>query len=67
MPVSKPDCNNLTDCGSSVNETFDHHSGYYEIQNGLEITIEEFKQMTNWGGLIVDGILNVDGQLIIEA
>jgi hypothetical protein len=23
--------------------------------------------MTNWGGLIVDGILNVDGQLIIEA
>ena len=45
----------------------DYHSGYYDIITTEEITIEDRKQMTNWGGLIVDGILNVDGQLIIEA
>lgn len=45
----------------------DYHSGYYDIISSEEITIEDRKQMTNWGGLIVDGILNVDGQLIIEA
>jgi len=45
----------------------DYHSGYYDIISSEEITIEDRKQMTNWGGLIVDGILSVDGQLIIEA
>ncbi len=45
----------------------DYHSGYYCIEFGEEITIQENKQMTNWGGLKIDGILNIDGQLIIEA
>ena len=58
--------NIIGECNNDVDFT-DHHSGYYFIESSLIVTIEDNKQMTNWGGLTVDGILNVDGQLIIEA
>lgn len=44
----------------------DHHSGFYLIESGETIEVERNKQMTSWGGLLVDGILEIDGQLIIE-
>jgi hypothetical protein len=55
----------LEDGGAT--STTDHHSGYYDIISSNTVTVEENKQMTNWGGITIDGILNVDGQLIIEA
>jgi len=57
----------LVDFIDHLNVFTDHHSGFYKIEAPDTVTIEDRKQMTNWGGLIVDGTLNVDGQLIIEA
>ena len=45
----------------------DHHSGVNCLLVGEELTILENRQMTIWGVMKNDGILNVDGQLIIEA
>lgn len=44
----------------------DHHSGYNEIISSENITIESRKQMINYGGLKVDGTLNIQGDLILK-
>ena len=44
----------------------DFHSGFYCIELTQEITIETNKQMTVWGDFKLDGILNINGELIIE-
>jgi len=43
----------------------DHHSGYKIIAASTTVTISEDKQMINYGTLIVDGILNIQGDLIL--
>ena len=49
-----------------VEESTDHHSGFYEIEAGQTVTIEENKQMTNWNNLLIDGTLIIDGDLILK-
>ena len=44
----------------------DHHSGYYYIEAGLEVTIELYKQSITYGVLDIVGSLLIDGQLITE-
>lgn len=44
----------------------DYHSGYQVIREGKEITIDEYKQMINYDELIIDGELNIDGDLILR-
>jgi hypothetical protein len=44
----------------------DHHCGWYVILIGATVTIVENKQMVCFGGMILDGTLNIDGQLILE-
>lgn len=44
----------------------DFHSGYYYIGAAQTVTISEFKQMANFGGLVIDGTLNIEGQLRLE-
>jgi hypothetical protein len=45
----------------------DFLSAYYYIGAAETITIPEFKQMANFGGLDLDGDLIIEGQLIMEA
>ena len=54
--------------GMLVNDNgdIDHHSGFKQIGAEQTITIETNKQMTVWGDFKLDGILNIDGELIIE-
>jgi len=49
-----------------VEDSTDHHSGFYEIEVGQTVTIEENKQMTNWNKLIIDGTLILNGQIILK-
>lgn len=51
---------------SSGSPGTDHHSGWENIAAGQTITIEANKQMVVFGVFINDGILNIDGQLILE-
>ena len=44
----------------------DHHSGKVEIAETETLDVLTEKQMTVWGTLDNDGIVNVDGELIIE-
>lgn len=50
----------------SMQETDDHHSGFYAILSGISKTISENKQMTCWGDFLLDGSLIIDGELILE-
>jgi len=56
------------DIGSKcfVEDSTDHHSGFYEIEAGQTVTIEENKQMTNWNNLLIDGTLIIEGDLILK-
>ncbi len=49
-----------------VEESTDHHSGFYEIEVGQTVTIEDKKQMTNWNGLDQFGTLIINGDLILK-
>ncbi len=49
-----------------VEESTDHHSGFYEIEAGQTVTIEENKQMTNWNNLSINGTIIIDGDLILK-
>jgi len=49
-----------------VEDSTDHHSGFYEIEAGQTVTIEENKQMTNWNNLSIIGTLIIDGDLILK-
>ena len=49
-----------------VEDSTDHHSGFYEIEVGQTVTIEENKQMTNWNNLLIDGTLIIEGDLILK-
>lgn len=44
----------------------DHHSGQTVIEPLEKLTVVEDKQMTIWGTLENDGVIEVDGELIIE-
>ena len=44
----------------------DHHSGYYCIPEGLTVEVVENKEMTNWTGLKLRGILQLRGRLVIR-
>ena len=44
----------------------DHHASWQEIITSQEVTIAERKQMIVFGVFINDGVLNVDGTLIVE-
>jgi hypothetical protein len=44
----------------------DHHCGWYYIAPATTVTVKENKQMVTFGGLINDGILINDGQVISE-
>ena len=54
--------------GMLVNDNgdIDHHSGFKQIDADQTVTIETNKQMTVWGDFKLDGILNINGELIIE-
>jgi hypothetical protein len=54
--------------GMLVNDNgdIDHHSGFKQIDAEQTVTIETNKQMTVWGDFKLDGILNINGELIIE-
>jgi len=56
------------DIGSKcfVEDSTDHHSGFYKIEAGQTVTIEENKQMTNWNNLLIDGTLIIEGDLILK-
>lgn len=45
----------------------DYHSGYYEIVFGVVLNLMAHKQMVVFGGLVIEGVLQIDGQLILEA
>lgn len=46
----------------------DNHSGYYLIPLATTVTVSLYKQMVFFGQtLIIDGSINIDGQLILEA
>ena len=44
----------------------DFHSGFYLIEYDEEFTIQTNKQMTNWNKLTNNGVLIIDGQLILR-
>lgn len=50
----------------SILSTTDHHSGWFYIAAGNTVTIDFYKQMTCFGVLTVDGILDINGVLISE-
>lgn len=43
----------------------DHHCGYKKITADQTIIIEENKQSMTFGGMILDGTLVIDGELIL--
>jgi hypothetical protein len=44
----------------------DNQSGYFYVPAGLTAIVDNNKQMVCFGPLIVDGVLLVNGQLILE-
>lgn len=44
----------------------DHHSGWFEIVVAQTVNIAARKQMVVFGTFVMDGTLNIDGQLILE-
>ncbi len=61
---------NIINTDDKLNELIknitDHHNGFKLIEETEEITININKQMTNWGELLIEGILNINGDLILE-
>lgn len=49
-----------------VTEIEDYHCGWREIVIGQEVTVVERKQMAVFQGLILDGTILVEGELILE-
>ena len=44
----------------------DYHSGYNQITSFQTVRIEQRKQMINYGGLTISGVLIIDGDLILK-
>lgn len=57
--------NPLTGQFDLVGPAEDNHSGYKTI-DGKTVRVKENKQMVVFGGLEMEGILLLDGQLILE-
>ena len=55
---------NTSSGGSGGGE--DHHSGWYDISSVSTVTVSANKQMVVFDEFTLDGIINVDGLLIIE-
>lgn len=51
---------------SGSQQTTDHHSGFYFIPASQQTVVENTKQMTTWGPLLLDGVLIVEGQHFVE-
>lgn len=55
------------DGGGGSTTDNDHHSSWYEITSSETVTVAERKQSVVFGELIIDGVQNVDGILLLEA
>ena len=57
----------ITSTGSSTASSgTDHHCSWENILSSETVTISSRKQMVVYGEFILDGILNIDGSLILE-
>lgn len=55
-----------TTSATATGSTTDHHCGWENILSSETVTIAARKQMVVYGEFILDGILNIDGSLILE-
>jgi len=44
----------------------DHHSGWFFIQTGTVVNVDEYKQMRVKGTLTVEGATNITGMLVLD-
>lgn len=56
----------LVNTSSASGSSDDHHSGWFNIISASTVTVSTNKQMVVFDEFTLDGIINVDGQLIIE-